>query len=165
MYCIWEFSGTVDGKWEIGEHHWIRHKNRHLFISKYSSQFNKGIFLSRIYLPGDNRIFSWVQWLFTFAWCFDQIGDQIVINHDYWLKFGQFAKVFPLLEIKVERRIQCPNRRKWHFVALIFKIFPGACSPTPWGGSRLRCSKHLAWPSYLGWLCHCVEWVCNLIIS
>jgi hypothetical protein len=37
-----------------------------------------------------------------------QIGDLIVINHDFWLKYGKFAKVLPLLELKLGLRIPCP---------------------------------------------------------
>jgi hypothetical protein len=62
---------------------------------------------------------------------FRQIGDQIVINRDFWLKYGQFAKVLLLLEVKLERRIQCPNRIQWPNRFLIFKIFPRRNDPEP----------------------------------
>ena len=156
----------VHSKWEIGEHHWIRHKNRHLFTANISSQFNKETFLLHVLTSQVTIEFYLGSMAFYFRVMLHQIGDWIVINHNFWLKYGQFAKVLPLLEVKLECWIQCPSCRKWHFLILIFKIISmAACSRTPLGATRLRRLKHLARPSHLSWLRHWWQWKSNLNLT
>jgi hypothetical protein len=99
-------------------------------IVNISSQFNKEHLLSRVYLPGDNIILFGFN-AFYLCVMFHQISDQIVTHqfNEFWLKYGQFGKVLPLLSGQTGAQNSISKSQKMHFRVLIFKMFSGEACP------------------------------------